>query len=153
MHRYTVYRPVYRPVYTGYRPVYAIPVYPYVRPRLHTRDIAWIRPMSVPRGIPLYLAYIQACIRLYGLRACIRPNIERSARTQIWAGYYISRARMRPHVYTRARIMRARGRAHAPARGDKPLICSRINYLVEGCSRIPLSPYLQPCTALGRIEG
>ena len=50
----------------------------------------------------------------------------------------ISPARMRPPVYTRARIMRARGRAHAPARGDKPLVCSRIRYLVEGCSRIAL---------------
>ena len=57
---------------------------------------------------------------------------------QIWADSYISRARMRPHVYTRTRIMRARGRAHAPARGGKSVVCSRIRYLVEGCSRIAL---------------
>ena len=56
----------------------------------------------------------------------------------------ISPARVRPHVYTRARIMRARGRAHAPARGDKPLVCSRIRYGVEACSRIPVSPVVGP---------
>ena len=40
-------------------------------------------------------------------------------------GHYISRARMRPRVNACARIMRARGRAHAPARGDKQGIYSR----------------------------
>ena len=101
--------------------------------------------MSVHRGIPLYLAYIQACICLYGLRAYIQPNIGITHQAQIWADSYISRARMRPPVYTRARIMRARGRAHAPARGDKSLTCSRISYfayavlglaLIQGISRI-----------------
>ena len=48
--------------------------------------------------------------------------------TQIWVVSLISRARTRPRVYTRTRIMRARGRAHAPARGDKSLTCSRISY-------------------------
>ena len=94
--------------------------------------------MSVHRGIPLYLAYIQAYISLYGLRACIYPNIGITRQAQIWADSYISRARMRPPVYTRTRIMRARGRAHAPARGGKSVVCSRNRGFVEGCSRIAL---------------
>ena len=94
--------------------------------------------MSVHRGIQGYLAYVRACICLYGLIACIPPNIGITHQAQRWADSYISRARMRPHVYTRTRIMRARGRAHAPARGGKSVVCSRIRYLVEGCSRIAL---------------
>ena len=66
------------------------------------------------------------------------PNIGITHLAQIWADSYISRARMRPHVYTRTRIMRARGRAHAPARGDKSVVCSRNRGFVEGCSRIGL---------------
>ena len=92
--------------------------------------------MSVHREIPLYLAYIQAYISLYGLMGLYGPNIGITRPTQIWVDSYISRARMRPHVNTRARIMRARGRAHAPARGDKSVVCSRIRWFVEGCSRI-----------------
>ena len=69
-------------------------------------------------------------------------NIGITHLAQIWADSYISRARMRPHVYTRTRIMRARGRAHAPARGGKSVVCSRNRGFVEGCSRIGLfSPY------------
>ena len=52
-----------------------------------------------------------------------------------WVGSLISPARVRPPVYTRARIMRARGRAHAPARGDKPLNRSRNRWFVEDPSR------------------
>ena len=97
--------------------------------------------MGLHRQIPLYLAYIQAYISLYGLRAYIQPRYRDIGIThlaQIWAGSHISPARMRPHVYTRTRIMRARGRAHAPARGGKSVLCSRIRYLVEGSSRIGL---------------
>ena len=63
------------------------------------------------------------------------PNIGITHQAQIWAVSYISRARMRPHVYTRTRIMRARGRAHAPARGGKPLNRSRNRWFVEDPSR------------------
>jgi hypothetical protein len=100
--------------------------------------------MGVYRGIPLYLAYIQACICLYGLRAYIQPNIGITHQAQIWADSYISRARMRPPVYTRTRIMRARGRAHAPARGGKSVVCSRNRGFVEGSSRIALFSPPQP---------
>ena len=60
--------------------------------------------------------------------------------TQIWVESLISPARMRPPVYTRTRIMRARGRAHAPARGGKSLTCSRISYFAYAVLGIALNP-------------
>ena len=63
------------------------------------------------------------------------------------SGSYISPARVRPYVVSCARIMRARGRARAPARGDTTLICSRIRYYFEwpvwihtGDTEISVSP-------------
>ena len=70
----------------------------------------------------------------YGLMG-LYPYTHLPTSAQPRVGSYISPARMRPPVYTRTRIMRARGRAHAPARGGKPLNRSRNRWFVEDPSR------------------
>ena len=95
------------------------------------------RTWAVHRGNPLYLAYVQACTAYRANTGYLGMG---DLLTQIWVESLISRARMRPPVYTRTRIMRARGRAHAPARGGKSLTCSRISYFAYAVLGIALNP-------------
>ena len=61
---------------------------------------------------------------------------------------------MRPRVYTRTRIMRARGRAHAPARGDKSLTCSRISYFAYAVLGLALIQGISPiCCIQAKYRG
>ena len=93
-------------------------------------------------GPELYIAYLPATRHAItqvqaGIgQGCSDPISHLPTSAQPRVGSYISPARVRPPVYTRTRIMRARGRAHAPARGDKPLNRSRIRWFVEDRSRI-----------------
>ena len=123
---------------------------------------AWIctvRTTPVLRGVSLWC--IQG-IGHMGSRA-YTPISHLPTSAQPRVGSYISPARMRPPVYTRTRIMRARGRAHAPARGDKPLNRSRNRWFVEDPSRTahiqgmatspvhrPISPMYRPVFAYVR---
>ena len=105
----------------------------------HTRDTGYERSWPGPE---LYIAYLPATRHAItqvqaGIgQGCSDPISHLPTSAQPRVGSYISPARVRPPVYTRTRIMRARGRAHAPARGDKPLNRSRIRYVVEDRSRI-----------------
>ena len=124
---------------------------------VHTRVLAVYAAYPVFRAVQALYRYghVQAC-NTWGARLNTGLHIRVQARiwailgmgdllTQIWVESLISPARVRPRVYTRTRIMRARGRAHAPARGVKSLTCSRISYfayavlglaLIQGISGI-----------------
>ena len=115
--------------------------------------------MSDPYYGKRYLAYVHSGYGLYGLIPLYTHIPTYPPQPISWVGSYISRARMRPHVNTRTRIMRARGRAHAPARGGKPLDRSRNRWFVEDRSRTGHiqgiavhSPY-RPIPVYTRIQG
>ena len=99
--------------------------HPWAYPDMHCTN----NPCST-RGFPM----VHSGYWPYGLKG-LYPYTHLPTSAQPRVGSYISRARMRPHVNTRTRIMRARGRAHAPARGGKPLNRSRNRWFVEDPSR------------------
>ena len=114
----------------------------------YIQHICCIQPVqriySIYAVYTLCTAYIQH-IHAVATLCTVVASWERS---DVKSESHISGARVRPRVITCARIMCARGRARAPARGDKPLSCSRSCNGVEDYYLAVLDPSMGIlCTA------